>query len=224
VNIGAEYETDVTVEGTTTTNALVVPGPANVQGLSTLADTTISGTTTLNGTTNLNGTTTLNGPLTANGGAVFQGGVQIWGANPNSGTKPSHFDAGGGRLYMGWMPGLDEAHITFKLSDDSGMLGYSGSSRKIKDDIQNFTDDFHKILKAQPVSFVMKGSENSPRSAGYIAEDFHDIGLSSLLIYNKSGEPMVIKYDRVALYLLEVVKELIRDVESLKEKVNAGPK
>jgi hypothetical protein len=188
---------------------------------------TVQGTSTLGNLSNstMSGTTTLNGPSVFNAFSYFYGGAQISGVKPNepAGIKPSMFHANGNALYMTWMPFVDEAHITFKLSDNSGMLGYSGSSREFKEDIQSFSDDFHKILDAKPVSFKFKGSD-SPRSIGYIAEDFHDLGLHHLLVYNAEGEPVVIKYDRVALYQLEIIKELIREVESLKEKVNASLK
>ena len=73
----------------------------------------------------------------------------------------------------------------------------------------------------QPVSFVFKGREQSRRSIGYVAEDVHDLGLHRLLVYDENGEPLVVKYDRIALYLVEIVKELVGEVKSLKEKLNA---
>jgi hypothetical protein len=206
VNLGTELKTTLQVDGNTTLSNLTVPGTANLEGQTNLTNVAISGIVNVNGPSNPGG------------------GVTIWGAPPTPSTSPSHFDARNGSLYMGWLPLIDEGPITFKLSDGSGQLGYNGSSRRFKEDIQNFSDDFHKILNAQPVSFVFKGSEDSKRSVGYIAEDFHALGLHDLLVYNKEGEPVVIKYDRVALYQLEIIKELIREVESLKEKLNAGLK
>jgi Chaperone of endosialidase len=204
VNLATELKATLQVDGNATLANLTVPGTSNLQGQTNLASVKISGPVNVNGPPN--------------------GGLVIWGADPANTPNPSHFDAKDGFLYMGWMPVVDEGPITFKLSDGSGKLGYNGSSRRFKDDIQDFSDDFHKILKAQPVSFVFKGNEDAKRTIGYIAEDFHDLGLHSLLVYNKEGQPEVIKYDRVALYQLEIIKELIHDVESLKERLNAGSK
>jgi Chaperone of endosialidase len=214
----------------TVTGAASINGPLTANAINATS-LTVQGTTTLGNQTNLgnstmSGATILNGQSIFNGFSDFYGGVQVSGIQPNEpqGVKPSMFQARGQSLYMTWMPVVDEGPITFKVSDGSGLLGWTGSSRQFKEDIQSFSDDFHKILDAKPVSFKFKGSEDSPRSIGYIAEDFHDLGLHHLLVYNEKGEPVVIKYDRVALYQLEIIKELIRQVESLKEKVNAGLK
>lgn len=44
------------------------------------------------------------------------------------------------------------------------------------------------------------------RDIGYTAEEFDKLGLDDLLIY-RDGQPDAIKYDRLPLYILEIIKE-----------------
>ena len=95
-------------------------------------------------------------------------------------------------------------------------LYYQSSSAKYKDDIQELTDDFNKILDAQPKSFIDKAT--GQRNIGYIAEEFDKLGLDNLVIY-KDGQPDALKYDLVSLYLLEVVKDANEENEGLKHRI-----
>jgi hypothetical protein len=113
------------------------------------------------------------------------------------------------------VPGLDSTssynYLRYNTAD--GAIYYYSSSEKYKDDIQPLQENFHKILKAQPKSFIDKVS--GERNVGYIAEEFEELGLNNLVIY-KNGQPDALKYELVSLYLLEVVKENTRTAERLK--------
>ena len=63
---------------------------------------------------------------------------------------------------------------------------------------------------------------------GFIAEEFAALGLTDLVVYDKDGRPDGIQYDRVPVYMLEVLKkqvqatELLRqDNELLKQRIEA---
>ncbi len=113
------------------------------------------------------------------------------------------------------VPGLGgtSSYNYMRYDASSGALYYYSSSEKYKDDIQPLKEDFHKILKAEPKSFIDKVS--GERNVGYIAEEFEQLGLNNLVIY-RDGEPDALKYELVSLYLLEVVKEHARTAEQLK--------
>ncbi|MHC4640899.1 MAG: hypothetical protein ACYS32_04585 [Planctomycetota bacterium] len=113
------------------------------------------------------------------------------------------------------VPGLGStsSYNYLRYNPANGAFYYYSSSEKYKDDIQPLKEDFHKILKAEPKSFIDKVS--GERNVGYIAEEFEELGLNNLVIYRDS-EPDALKYELVSLYLLEVVKENTRTVERLK--------
>jgi hypothetical protein len=88
---------------------------------------------------------------------------------------------------------------------------YASSSRDTKKDIIPLVEDFTKILNAQPVSFtdIATGEHN----IGFIAEDFADIGLEKLVIYQK-GKPISLSYELISLYNLEIIKDQQKHIES----------
>jgi hypothetical protein len=108
---------------------------------------------------------------------------------------------------------------------EKGTLGAGASSARFKEDIRPLKDDFHKILEAEPKSFVAK--EGGGKGIGFIAEEFDALGLTNLLYY-RDGEPFGVRYDLVPLYMLEVLKdqvettkELKAENDSLKQRVEA---
>lgn len=102
------------------------------------------------------------------------------------------------------------------LIDANGQLWKGASSLRYKHDVQDFSDDFSKILQVQPKSFVYN---NGGPDIGYIAEDLDAVGLTNLVNYDKEGRPDSIKYDKIPLYLLEVIKQQQVDIDSLKLSV-----
>jgi hypothetical protein len=93
------------------------------------------------------------------------------------------------------------------------------SSRRYKDNIQLLSDNFNKILKVEPRTFTYKSS--GERDVGYIAEEFDEAGLNNLVNYDEQGQPEAIKYDRISLYLLEVIKSQQKRIDALERKVEA---
>ncbi len=98
---------------------------------------------------------------------------------------------------------------------NNGQLVINTSSEKIKENIRTFQTKFDAILDARPVTFNYKGQDQS--SLGYIAEEFDALGLKDL-VYYQNGKPEGIHYDKMSVYLLEVLKTLKNDVEELKRR------
>ncbi|MBI5744545.1 MAG: hypothetical protein HY952_08355 [Elusimicrobia bacterium] len=98
----------------------------------------------------------------------------------------------------------------------TGQLMRSTSSRRYKKDILGLDDDFFKILKVRAKSF---NEINTGRhEVGFIAEEFDAAGLKDLVVYDAAGRPDAIKYDRVPLYLLEVIKAQQARIEAERAK------
>jgi hypothetical protein len=100
----------------------------------------------------------------------------------------------------------------------NGRLYYHGTSKAYMDDIRELKDDFHKILQAEPRSFIDK--ETSERNIGYIAEEFEELGLTNLVTY-RDGQPDAIKYELVCLYLVELMKDRGGQIEELTRRIEA---
>ena len=117
-----------------------------------------------------------------------------------------------GHLMVDYMSGTS-AGSTVRWYNDR--LYFYTSSKRYKQDIQPFQEDFHKILQAQPKSFTCK-TTGEP-GIGYIAEEFDELGLGSLVTYNNDGQPDALKYELVSLYLLEVVKDQQAKIAELED-------
>ncbi|QQS44650.1 tail fiber domain-containing protein [Candidatus Roizmanbacteria bacterium] len=99
--------------------------------------------------------------------------------------------------------------------DSSGNVWKDTSSRKYKVNIQPLNTDFSKILDLKPVSYDFK--DTGMHTIGYIAEEVDAAGLKDLVVYDTAGQPDGIKYDRMAMYLLEVVKDQQKSINALKQ-------
>jgi len=90
----------------------------------------------------------------------------------------------------------------------------SPSSRRYKEDIKKLEDNFTKVLDLEPKSFVFKSS--GVRDIGYIAEDLDEFGLKNLVIYDRNGQPDGIKYEKISVYLVEIIKGLKDELRNIK--------
>lgn len=106
-----------------------------------------------------------------------------------------------------------------RIDTSTGDFYIDSSSQRYKKDIQDFEGDFDKIFDAEPKSYVDKVS--GQREIGYIAEDLNELGLTDLVIYNNEGEPDGLKYDRISLYLVEIIETQQAQIEDLLERVKA---
>lgn len=116
---------------------------------------------------------------------------------------------------FGINPGVGSALV---YNTTNGNFYFTASSLRYKDNIQDFSDDFHKILQAKPKSFTWKTTK--AKDIGYIAEDFDKLGLNNLVVYDKEGKPDAVKYDKLALYMLEIIKDQQKQIDELKAQLN----
>lgn len=99
----------------------------------------------------------------------------------------------------------------------TGQVSTQLSSARFKENVQPLQDDFHKILSANPVSFVNRTT--GAREIGYIAEDFHEKELENLVSYDTEGTPLSIQYKMLPIYALEIIKEQNRAIQQLQEEI-----
>lgn len=103
---------------------------------------------------------------------------------------------------------------TALVVDANGNILRDSSSKRYKKEIRDFKEGFHKILGARPMEYLIKNE----RQIGYIAEDFKELGLDSLIVYDNEGRPDAIKYDRIVLYLVEIIKDQQSRIQRLEDR------
>jgi len=98
-------------------------------------------------------------------------------------------------------------------------LFFDTSSRRYKRNIKPLEDDFTLILKAQPKTYTRPHDETNTWEIGYIAEEMDSLGLKRLVEYNADGTIDGFNYEKMILYVTEVVKTQHTDIEKLKAEV-----
>jgi hypothetical protein len=111
---------------------------------------------------------------------------------------------------------------TEMILDLSGNLSIDGtlsegSTRKIKYNISNLDSQKDILTKLQPVSYnrVKDDSED----IGLIAEDVQNIA-PNLVTYDENDNPIGIKYTKLSVLLLDVVKRQGQEIEELKQRLD----
>lgn len=125
------------------------------------------------------------------------------------GTTPTtNFDING----MARIRNLPVNTGTTVVTDGGGNLFRSASSRRYKDNIRPLSINIEDVMKLQPVRFQYK--ETHVEDIGLIAEDVDEV-LKDLVIYDSEEKPEAVKYDRIAVYLISIVKEQQKAIEEL---------
>jgi hypothetical protein len=117
-----------------------------------------------------------------------------------------------GRVYIYEMNGTSSGSVVRWYNN---RLCYETSSRRFKNDIQTLVADFMKILDLSPNCYIDELS--GEQEIGYIAETFDSLGLKDLVIY-REGRPEGIKYERIPVYLVEILKMQAQELQDLQEE------
>lgn len=105
---------------------------------------------------------------------------------------------------------------------------YASSDRRLKRNIEPIPlDECRKLLNINAVSYRLKRDkfDNFKKNIGFIAQDVIENGLDKLVSYcpnnNKDDFPegynYGIEYNRVSIYLLELIKDLYKQIDELKK-------
>jgi hypothetical protein len=88
----------------------------------------------------------------------------------------------------------------------TGEIGFETSTRRDKLNIVSLKDDFGKVMQLQPRKYT-RPSDPRNREIGYIAEEAKSLGLDHLIFYDENNQPDGINYQKLCLYLVEIVRE-----------------
>jgi Chaperone of endosialidase len=119
-----------------------------------------------------------------------------------------------GKVYVGTMDATSGGSV---VRWENNRLKRETSSARFKDNIRPLAEDFAKILRVAPKSFVDRGS--GQEHMGFIAEEFEQSGLEKLVIHDAEGQPDGIRYELISVYLLEMVKELKAENKELRARL-----
>ncbi|MBK6998026.1 MAG: hypothetical protein IPH31_25250 [Lewinellaceae bacterium] len=244
VNFGPFISNDLTVNGNSQVNgSQTVTQNQTVNGAST-----ISGGQTVNSGLTVNGDQHINsGNLFVNGKVISLNGYSF----SNDGAYDSGLYSGGDGIvriysnvdrvaefghYQAYDNGTDQKTSSIRFwgiqkgpnspqvewDQNTGELQVDNSSRKHKRNIQDLTDDYRLILKVQPKLYNRIGYPDSLVELGYIAKEFDSIGLTRLVFYDRgTGEVIGVNYDKVSIYLTEVVKDHEAELKKTRVEIAA---
>jgi hypothetical protein len=217
---GVSIPGTLTVSGATSTGTHTVIGWQEVNGFQTINSNQI-----VNGFSTVTANQTVDGIVRAGGGIVnktFTNSGMYWSSGNHDifinvkGANRALFGDNGVNYFWGptvfyngdfnvqGIPFGD--HRTMQYDNATGKFYWDNSSRRYKENITAFNDNFSLILKSQPKTYTRPGNPNR-WEIGYIAEEMDSIGLKSLMELNSvTGEIEGFNYEKMIVYVVEVLK------------------
>lgn len=126
------------------------------------------------------------------------------------------FNSDGTAAFPG-LPSLPASGTTDLTVDPKGNIAPQTSSLRFKEQVEPLQDDFRKVLGLQPKSFIYK--DTGLKGVGYAAEEVDGLELGPLVGYDAEGRPLTVHYKLLPVYLLELLKEQDKALESLRAEV-----
>ena len=145
-------------------------------------------------------------------------------------------------------PEAGSGSANMRIDTSSGRITYvTGSSERIKRDIQDLAVDPDAVLQIRPRSWlpgpveqhcpdwvhaqhadeechagaVIEPPEGVGRDIGLVAEELDAVGLGDFVEYDEEDRPSAIRYDRLAVALVPVVQRQQAQIDELTARLNA---
>ncbi|MBN2133484.1 MAG: tail fiber domain-containing protein, partial [Sedimentisphaerales bacterium] len=138
--------------------------------------------------------------------SVRSGGLGVKVSNPTEALDIS----GTARLRS-----LGQGSGTPVVADGSGKLWKESSSRRYKDNVRDLEPASEAVLALRPVRFQWKTTGRE--EIGLIAEEVAQLA-SDLVIYDAEGRPEGVKYNKLSLYLLSVIRSQQERIDALESE------
>ncbi|MFP4460153.1 MAG: hypothetical protein ACLFSQ_11270 [Candidatus Zixiibacteriota bacterium] len=97
-----------------------------------------------------------------------------------------------------------------------GTIYEESSSRRFKSDIETIDLNPEIILNAVPKAYTCNTGQD--RNIGLIAEELDSLGLYPLVFYDAESRPKSINYNKIPLYLIEILKEHQSTIKSIQSE------
>jgi hypothetical protein len=127
----------------------------------------------------------------------------------------------GGEVYLTGLPNNPPVGATELFLTAGGQVYQDHSSRRYKKDIKDYNFDYSNILKVNVKEYILKDDEYNAKRIGLIAEELDSLELKYLISYDNQGRPDGVAYSKMSLYLLEVVKQQQKEIESLRSEIES---
>jgi hypothetical protein len=195
----------------TAAGSFVVNTSGNITAVGSIAATgaiTTSGNISTSGSGTITSAGSLTGAsLTVNGSATF-GTSNTFEYLSSSGTLRSLYTYGVAR----------SASTRTLIIDSSGNFGTSASTRRKKHEIESYKIDSQALLNLDVKTFKYNPDIDPAQSVqyGFIAEEAQDLGLDELIQYDSTGIPDYFSYEKLPIFLLQLIQELKAEIDQLK--------
>ena len=103
----------------------------------------------------------------------------------------------------------------------AGMYGYASSTRRRKEQIDNYAINSEALLNLPVRKFKYINDETDAQQYGFIAEEAQDLGLDELIQYDSTGVPDYFAYETLPIFLLQLIQEQDSSIKTLKERLDA---
>jgi hypothetical protein len=104
---------------------------------------------------------------------------------------------------------------------DAGLYGYVSSTRRRKEQIDNYSINSEGLLNLPVRKFKYINDETGVQQYGFIAEEAQDLGLDELIQYDSTGVPDYFAYETLPIFLLQLIQEQDLSIKTLKERLDA---
>jgi hypothetical protein len=158
------------------------------------------------GTSALNGNTGVLGNLTVTNSCTF-GAV----------TQQFEFLSSTGNVRVASTYGNSVSGRSMQISS-AGLYGTTASTRRKKHEIQSYKIDSNALLNLDVKTFKYKPEIDEAQTVqyGFIAEEAQELGLDELIQYDSTGVPDYFAYEKLPIFLLQLIKELKAEIDTLK--------
>jgi len=160
----------------------------------------------------------------------YQAGVDLTGGGNNlylgsnsgfTGAESNTTRIGNGSTAAAFMSGVYGVGVGATNSpviiDNNGQLGTTVSSAAFKRNIENMGIKSERIYGLNPVSFMYKKDATNTLQYGLIAEEVAQV-FPELVVYDAEGKPFTVRYELLAVLLLNELKKLSAEVAVLKTR------
>jgi len=117
-----------------------------------------------------------------------------------------------GVLFLGTLGGAGATHVCINAFTH---LSTCSSSRRYKESVVDFKPGLQLLSRLRPVAFAWK--TDHARDLGLIAEEVAEVE-PLLVTHNKTGAIEGVKYDQLAVVLINAVKEQQKQIETLQQR------
>jgi hypothetical protein len=103
----------------------------------------------------------------------------------------------------------------------AGMYGYVSSTRRRKEQINNYSINSQALLSLPVRKFKYIDDETDIQQYGFIAEEAQELGLDELIQYDSTGIPDYFAYETLPIFLLQIIQEQNASIKSLEARLDA---